>query len=306
MKKYPKSIIALLSLFILTIFVSFLTAPNTSISKTGSPNFSVNNKKVGVIELYGPIAFASSSAVFTKIGAESVLHQIEAMQKDKSIEALILRINSPGGTVGASQEIFTRLLRFKQKRDIPVIASIGDIGASGAYYAALSADTIFANPGSLVGSIGVIMGNINFTDFINKHGVRFDIYKSGQYKDSLSSWRNPSEREEKLLQTLVNNVHKQFETAVITHRKLNQSQASQLAQGQVFTGMQAQENKLVDELGSYEDALYFTARLLGSDKRPEIISKATPSFSEIFSFWEEQMGNSFSNLLFKSPFLNLQ
>ncbi|RAP33252.1 signal peptide peptidase SppA [Candidatus Marinamargulisbacteria bacterium SCGC AAA071-K20] len=244
--------------------------------------------------------------MLSKLGAENILQQIEDMENDDRINALILRINSPGGTVGASQEIFERLKRFKAKKDVPIIASIGDIGASGAYYAALSADTIFANPGSLVGSIGVIMGNVNFTNLIEKHGVRFDVYKSGQYKDTLSSWRDPSDREKRLLQNVVDNVHSQFETAVINNRNLNKKQAKSLAQGQIFTGEQAHQKNLIDELGTFEDSLYFAAKLLGSNERPTIVSKSTSSVYDIFSFWEEQLGGKMSGMFFTPQILKVQ
>jgi protease IV len=308
MKKDTLKISLLLGLFVVTIIVSIFTSPKVTQSFTskGSGDFSNQNNHVGVIELLGPISFSSSSTMLSKVGAENILQQIEDMENDDRIKALILRINSPGGTVGASQEIFERLLRFKAKRNIPIIASIGDVGASGAYYAALSADTIFANPGSLVGSIGVIMGNVNFSKLIEKHGVRFDVYKSGQYKDSLTSWRDPTTREKKLLQNVVDNVHSQFEKAVVNNRSLSKNQASSLAQGQIFTGEQAKEKNLIDELGTFEDTLYFAAKLLGSKERPIIVSKSTPSVYDFFSFWEGQLGGRLNGLSFKPQFFKLQ
>ena len=257
MKKDTLKISLLLGLFIATIIVSIITSPKimTPFLNKKTTSLLNQNNYVGVIDIFGPITFSSSTPLISKIGAENILQQIEQMEKDDRIKALILKINSPGGTVG---------------------------------------------------SIGVIMGNINITNFVEKHGITFEVYKSGQYKDSLSSWKQPTEKERRLLQNVVNNVHSQFEKAVINHRNLNKKQAHSLTQGQIFTGEQAKENKLIDELGTFEDSLYYASKLLGSKEKPTIISKASSNIYNLLNFWENQIGGHISGLLFTPQLFKLQ
>lgn len=297
-KKESIVIFSISGLFLISILSAIFLSKGTSF--TSEPEFVPGSKGIAVVDLYGPIAFSSSSQSIMPSGATDVIRQLDEFESDPRVKALIIRINSPGGTVGASQEIYNAILRFKKVKKVPVIASIGDVGASGAYYAALASDTIFANPGSLVGSIGVILGNINLADFASNHGVSFQVYKSGAFKDSLSLWRKPTERESILLQTLVDDVYDQFLQTVISHRHLSTSEAATLAQGQVFSGRQALNYKLIDKLGGFSEAVSYAQKKAGLSSKPVLLSKQKAGIGDFIGLWKEEMGSSF-HPSFSSP-----
>lgn len=291
-KRIP--IIVLICLFILSIAIQI--TQNEPTQSRASGEIFQSKSGIAVIDIYGPIAFASPSQAFIPVGADAIIRQLNAAKENKKVKGLILRINSPGGTVGASQEIFSAIQSLKETRDIPVVASIADVGASGAYYAAMATDTIFANRGSLIGSIGVIIGNINITELAKRYGVSYEVYKSGEYKDAFSSWRNASEKEKELYQGLVENVYEQFLTDFVTSRKLTQKQAKSLAQGQVFTGETAQKNGIVDELGTFQDAIAYTAEQAGIEGKPTLLNLEDQPFKDMLSIWRDQIGATFRNL----------
>lgn len=274
---------------ILVLFAVAIGLTRQENKDRGSSSFSSDNQ-IAVVDLYGPIAFSAKTSLLSTGGADGTLAELKQIRVDKDVKAVILRINSPGGTVGASQELFDQIQKIKADLNIPVIASIGDIGASGAYYAALGADEIFANPGSLVGSIGVIMGSVNFSQLAEKYGVNFNVYKSGQYKDSLSGWRDSSPAEEKLLQGLVDNVYHQFVAVLVENRPITQDQAENIAQGQVFSGEQALAASLIDHVGSFDDVVMYTAKKAGIVGQPKLISKQGKGLQSLFSFLERDFG----------------
>ena len=273
---------------------------------TDSTNLAFSQNGIAVIDLYGPISFSSPSQSFMPEGAEATLQEIRDISEDKHVKGVLIRINSPGGPVGASQELHQALIDLKKKRHIPIVASIGDLGASGAYYTAIAADTIFANPGSLVGSIGVILGNVNFSDLAQKYGVDYQVYKSGPYKDILSSWRDASPQEQQLLQGLISNVYEQFATAVATDRKLPIDIVHTLSQGQIYTGEQAKANHLIDELGGYNEAITYLGLKAGLTGKPIIISKSKGSWDDIFGRWKNYIGSSVKESLMSGPSLEFR
>ena len=292
-KKLP--IIGLIVLFALSIFIQ--VSQKTPSKKVSTTDIFQSKSGIAVIDLYGPIAFGSPSQSFIPTGADAVITQLKAAEDNKKVKGVVLRINSPGGTVGASQEIFSAIQSLKEKRDIPIVASIADVGASGAYYAAMATDTIFANRGSLIGSIGVILGNINITELVKRYGVSYEIYKSGEYKDALSSWRTASEKEKALYQNLVDNVHKQFLNDFTKSRNISKKEADVLAQGQVFTGETAQKTGIIDELGTFQDAITFTAKKAGIEGNPTIIQLDNQPFKDVLSIWRDQLGASIRSIL---------
>lgn len=281
--------LALIILFVVAIIIHPTQTPNSSSSKSASQSTLFQKPGIAVVELFGPISFDIYSSNALPSGADAVLNQLKDIEEDDQVKGLLLRINSPGGTVGASQELYHALLRIKAEKKIPIYAQIGDVGASGAYYAALAADKIYANPGSLVGSIGVILGNVNITELAKKYGIDYNVYKSGPYKDLLSMWRNSSESEEKLLQKLVDNVHQQFTSTFISARKLKPSQGKKLAQGQIFTGEQAKSLKIIDEVGGYATALSDIGEKTGLGKNPAIISKSKPHWKDLLNSFGASM-----------------
>lgn len=186
--------------------------------------------------------------------SRSVRKRIRKAIDDPHVKGLLIRINSPGGTVGTSQEIYDAVCDFKAKGR-PVVVSMSDVAASGGYYIAAAGDKIFALPGTITGSIGVIMHTMNLSEIEKKVGVEAVVIKSGAFKDIGSIDRPMSQAERDLLQSIIMDSYDQFVTAVSEGRKINKEEVKKLADGRIYSGRQAFKAKLVDELGTYDDAL---------------------------------------------------
>jgi protease-4 len=210
-------------------------------------------KQIARIEIAGAIASDTR---------KRVLKALE-MVKEKRFPALLLRIDSPGGTVGDSQEIYEALKRIRSKTK--VVASFGNISASGGVYIGMGAEHIMANPGTITGSIGVILRGNNLERLLDKVGVSFKVIKSGPYKDILSFDRELTPEEERILQTMIDTSYEQFVTTVATERKLDVNAVKSFADGRIFTGQQALELGVIDRLGTEEDARRWAAELAGLD-----------------------------------------
>ncbi len=197
------------------------------------------------------------------IGGSTRTRVLEALEfvQQKNFPALVLRIDSPGGTVGDSQEIYEALKRTKEKTKI--IASFGNISASGGVYIGVGADHIIANPGTITGSIGVILRGNNIEKLLEKIGISFKTVKSGTYKDILAFDREMTAAEKEILQSLIDSSYNQFVNTVAEGRKLSPATVKSFADGRVFTGEQAVELGLVDRLGTEEDARLWAAELAG-------------------------------------------
>jgi protease-4 len=287
-------IATLITLFILTIALASSHQLENKFSKTPS---SSSKNKIGLITLYGPISLDGGSSPFSPNSTASVIDSITKLAKTKSIQALIIHINSPGGTVGTSQELYSEIIRFKKSTQKPVIISIADVGASGAYWTALAGDTIFANPGSLVGNIGVIISNINFTEAAQKYGIGMNTLKSGPYKDTLSSWRPMTDTDKTLLQAMIDDVHQQFITTLATGRNMSIEEATKLADGRIFTGNQAKAVNLIDYTGSFNDAVDYTKKKVGIKGEVEFITAPAPPFRQLLDLLRHQAETLFKNTL---------
>lgn len=206
--------------------------------------------KVGVIEIAGVIS-----------DAKQVIQQLKRFRKEDSIKAIVMRIDSPGGGVGPSQEIFREIQKTIESKK--VIASMGAVAASGGYYIAAGTNGIVASPGSITGSIGVIMGYANFEQILKKIGLVPVVIKSGEYKDTGSPAREMTGRERQLLQDFVDKIHGQFVKDVALGRNKDVVEVAKLADGRIFTGEEARELGLVDRLGNLEDAIEWAGRLGG-------------------------------------------
>ena len=183
-----------------------------------------------------------------------VVRKIEKLRKDKSVKALVVRVDSTGGSVGASQEIYRAIERFRNSGK-PVVVSMGNVAASGGYYVSAAADYIFANPGTITGSIGVIIQHVAYRELLEKIGVRTTTIKTGKFKDTLSPTRELTEEERKYLESTIKEAYEQFLKAILKHRKIKERRLRRVADGRVFTGKRAKELGLVDELGGLEDAI---------------------------------------------------
>jgi protease IV len=222
--------------------------------------------------------------------AESMpyLDAIKDFQDDKSVKAVVVRLDSPGGKVGPSQEIYNALLKLKKKK--PLIMSMGSLGASGAYYIALSGDTIYALPGTMTGSIGVIMEFFDVSNGMNKLGIKPENITAGTLKDAGSPFRHMTEKERKYFKALVDDVHDQFIEAVSKNRKIKPDIARTLADGRVFTGRQALKAGLIDKLGGLGDAVDEAkkkAGIVGEARiiRPDVSGGVWASFKKLLGIY---------------------
>jgi protease-4 len=198
--------------------------------------------KIGVIPIQGTIS-----------NPDTIVDQLIAFRKDSRIKAIILKINSPGGGVAPSQEIYSETRRTVKTKN--VVASFGSLGASGAYYIASAADKIVANPGTLTGSIGVLMEFIRVEELFKKIGIEMEVIKSGEFKDIGSPNREMTESEKRLLRNLIEDIRTQFVTAVAQGRNMPREKVFELADGRIFSGREAKELGLVDYLGNFQDAV---------------------------------------------------
>jgi len=209
-----------------------------------------DGEQVGVIEVVGVIA-----------SSRETIEQLKRFREDDDIKAIVIRVDSPGGVVGPSQEIYREIVRTKETKK--VIASMGAVAASGGYYVIAGADGIVANPGTITGSIGVIMEYTNFQELFNKIGLSPVVIKSGKFKDTGSPARAMTPDEQQLLKAFVDRLHQQFVSAIAEGRQLDLAKVQDLADGRIYTGQDAKDIGLVDRIGNLEDAVEWAGRLAG-------------------------------------------
>ena len=262
MKKF---LLIFLGLFILIFFISLLFV-------FFQKNIPIG-EKVALIRVEGPI-----------FDSKNTIDELKEHLKDPSIKAIIMRIDSPGGAVAPSQEIYEEVRKAATKKKI--VVSMGSVAASGGYYIASPATRIVANPGTLTGSIGVIMEIPNFSGLMNKLGIKSEVVKSGRHKDIASVFRGIKKEDREILQNVLDNVHDQFILAVAEGRKMLLEDVQKIADGRIFTGEQALKVGLIDEIGNLEDAVKVAGKLSGIKGEPEVISK-----KERFSFTDLLKGS---------------
>ena len=263
MKKNPVLIVVVTAvvlgaLFLGIVFLASLLSGNKRSSTTLKM---VGADKVALVRLEGLL-----------ITAEPVVEELNDYAEDSSVKAIVLRIDSPGGGVVVSQEIYNAV-KNARKEGKKVVASMGTVAASGGYYVAAAADRIVANPGTLTGSIGVKMEFANIEKLLEKIGVRGMVVKAGEYKDVGSPFREMSAQEKKLLQDVIDDVHSQFIKAVAEGRNMQESEVRAIADGRIFTGRQALDLKLVDQLGDLADSIKVAGELAGIHGKPKVIEK---------------------------------
>jgi protease-4 len=280
MKRHPILLVMMVFAVLLSLLMFSLWAFSFFASRGGD---FWGGEKVAVIEVKGVI-----------LDPQPTVEKIIQFRKNRNVKALVVRIDSPGGAVGPAQEIYSELR--KVQREKKVLVSVGSVAASGGYYIACSADKILANPGSITGSIGVIMESMNVEDLLRKVGVQSMIVKSGKHKDIGSPFRSMTEEEKKLLQSVLDSVHDQFIQAVAEGRKLPVEKVRQLADGRIFSGEQAKALGLVDELGNLEDAIALAGKMAGIQGEPEVIYPEKSRFSLLDLLFQERFRNFFSSL----------
>ena len=244
-------------------------------------NLEGSGKKVGIVKINGPI-----------LTSDAVVSQLEKLKNRKDISSIVIRIDSPGGLVAPTQEIYEKVKSLRGVK--PIISSMGSVAASGGYYIALDADTLIANPGTIVGSIGVIMNYPIATELLGKVGIKFETVKSGGLKDVGSYSREVTEADRRHLNDMVTNIHNQFIDAVNDNRSIEKSELIKLADGRVFTGLQSKDLGLVDLLGTFEDAVSLAGSLGKIKGVPKTIQidKKNSSLIDMFTSNIEQATSS--------------
>lgn len=241
---------------------------------------------IGIVKVYGPI-FTETETSFLGIserGCDAIVKQLKKMKDDDRVKAVVLRINSPGGTIGASQEITNAVIDLQQSGK-KVIASMGDVAASGGYYIAAYADKIVANKGTITGSIGVISAALNFSGLMEKYGVKMNVIKQGKNKDLFAYWRDMTDEEREILEAMSKNAYEQFVEAVSKGRNIPMNELLEIADGRILTGAQALQVRLVDELGGMNEAVRIAATEVGlNPESPHLIDANDAGFKRFFDY----------------------
>lgn len=248
---------------------------------------SLSSKKIAVIPIEGVLSDSSD-----------ILRQFKQFKDKEDVKALVLRIESPGGTVVAAQEIYGEIKKLRGEK--VVLASMGNVAASGGYYVACAAEEIVANPGTLTGSIGVISEYPNIEELMKKVGLKSEVLKSGRFKDLGNPTREMTSEEKALLQDLIDDIHRQFIRDVADGRGRPVEEIEPLADGRVFTGEQAKANGLVDRLGNFQDAIDRAAELAGIEGEPVVLypeEKSKKIWEYLVQAIAEGMGVFFRSML---------
>jgi protease-4 len=247
-------------------FILCLIALAGYFSDESSPGLSLSGNQVAALELDGVI-----------YDSKEFVDQLK--DYGNRYRAVVIRIDSPGGGVAASQEIYEAIKKFRAESKKKVVVSMGSVAASGGYYVACAADKIFANPGTITGSIGVIAEWYNYGDLLRWAKLESVVIKSGTFKDAGSGTRPLTEEEKAYFQNLISNMYNQFVSAVAGSRKMKEADVRKLADGRVYTGQEAKSDGLVDEIGTYQDAITEAAKLAGITGSPKVVSPAKKGFS---------------------------
>lgn len=229
----------------------------------------ISSDRVGIVTITGVIT-----------DSHNVVEDLKKFGDDRTVRAIVLRIDSPGGGVAASQEIFQGILEIRKKKK--VVASLGALAASGGYLVACGADEIVANPGTVTGSISALMQFPNVEELFKKLGVKSTVVKSGKFKDIGSPLRPVTPEEKALLQALVDDIYEQFLDVIVKSRNIPKEELKKIADGRVFTGKMAKELKLVDHLGDLNYAVDQAGRLAGIKGKPRVIYAK----KRITSWWD--------------------
>ena len=277
MKRHPFLLGFLVIGIVLAVFWGLALLTYSLVSDQRANRLIPGSKSVGVVEIEGVIA-----------DSKDLLDQLIDDRDDDSVKAIVLRIDSPGGAVGPSQEIYREVLRIREKK--PVIVSMGGVAASGGYYIACAGTKVFANEGTLTGSIGVIMDFVNVQGLLEWMRLRSRVIKSGKFKDIGSPTRDMTREEADLLQNLVDDVKEQFVEAIVKGRGeanpalVTATRVRALADGRIFSGRQAKDLGLVDELGNFRDAVSAAATMGGITGEPNLVypRKKRTTFFDMF------------------------
>lgn len=312
-----KAIINILMVFFILSIISglyLIFKPTTDEKKSdiklslSSISKNISKKKgLAVLYVYGPISVEDNASLMSMglKGSDEVVKKLNKIRKDPNIKGVVLRINSPGGSVAACQEIYEEIKKVKESGK-KVVVSMGDVAASGGYYIACPADKIFANPGTITGSIGVIAQMGNIEGLFTKIGIKSEVIKSGKYKDIGSVTREMTEEERQILQNLIDNAYDQFTKAVSQGRKTSIEKVREWATGSIFSGEQALQMGMIDELGNLQDAIKLAGKLTNLGEDPEIV-KDYDFFEKLFDVLDQRLDSKLSfKAILDKPGLRLE
>jgi protease-4 len=258
MDRNRKILISILALLVLSSVIAIVDISMNMQQKRGT-GISLPGPQigpgVGIVRIEGVIQMmGSGSPLGMTKGAEEIVRRLDELEDNGDIRAVVVRINSPGGTIGASQEIYEKIWKLRKKK-LPLVASMGELAASGGYYVASACDYIVANHGTLTGSIGVIAVSPNLRRLFEKIGIDMNVIKSGRYKDILSTFREITPEERRLIQEIIDSSYHKFMKDVAKGRMMNESDIAPIADGRVMSGETALKYKLIDMIGTFEDAV---------------------------------------------------
>lgn len=285
MKNINRDFLVIAAFIIVPIIMGIINY-GSSKSKGNALSFGNFGKSIGIVNLKGVI-YSSSK----------IVKEIEAYQENRNILGIIVRIDSPGGAVAPSQEIYQALIRFRESKK-PIVISMGTVAASGGYYAASAGDIIFANSGTLTGSIGVIMQFPYYYEFLKKWGIGMHTITAGKLKDAGSPYRPLSKNDEKYFNHLIANTHKQFIRDVAAGRGKDTADIKPLAEGEIFTGDLAKKNGLIDTIGTYRDAKDYILDITGLPKNTEF-TETTKKTSFLGTITENRVTSIFKRFTAK-------
>jgi protease-4 len=243
--------------------------------------------KIAVLNIYGHIKLADNK--FSIFGIEDIIQRLNKLREDSSIKALVLRVDSGGGSIGAVEEIYRELKKIS-KAGKKIVVSVGNICASGAYYIATAADKIIANPSAIIGSIGALFIIPTAEELLNKIGIKFEVIKSSNYKDIGSFAKSLSPEERRILQDLVDKAHLRFVGVIKKERKLDAEKLAKVSDGRIFLAKEAIKLGLIDGIGGYSEAIDLAKKLAKLEKKKVIIveeKKVFPPLEWLFSFLRE-------------------
>jgi protease-4 len=264
----------------------------------GGKDLSMSAGRVEVIYVQGIMLTGSIPTGFGVATSEEITQSLKDANEDEGVKAIVLRINSPGGSPAAAEEIVSTM----KKIDKPIVISMGDVAASAAYYISAPADKILANPDTMTGSIGVIWEFQNRSKFYDKEGTSFYIAKSGELKDMGGDWKGLSDEEKQYADQVISQAYNRFVKEVADDRNLSLSKVKDLADGRIYTGAKAKELGLVDELGSLDDAIEIAAELGGIEGKPKVGYANKPSLSRLLFGSEKADVSGFTGYFYEGPF----
>src|SRR3972149_8977587 len=261
-------------------------------------DFAISGNRGEVIYVQGIRLTGSIPSGFGIATSEEITKSLKDASEDRGVKAIVMRINSPGGSAAAAQEIVGAM----KKIDKPIVISMGDVAASGGYYISVPADKIIANPDTITGSIGGIWEFQNRSKFYNMEGTSFYIAKSGALKDMGGDWGGLTDEEKKFADQIIEEAYLRFVKEVAENRNLSLSKVKDLADGRVYTGAKAKELGLIDDFGSLDDAIEIAARLGGIEGRPEVTYANKPSLSRLLFGWPKLDPSQYPPFFDENPY----